>query len=203
MICEGPKKGRHSAWMCECACSNNIFVHCSGVELRGGGRTSCGCATQTRLEDLTGQVFGHFMVIGRGPNIGKAPGWYYNCDCGNPDQILLRAYQMNKGTPEDCVCSNNPNVQGIYGPFIDRQTALKQGIKQYLGQGIKQYFPGSTCKQGHVAPRVTGGGECMECQRIATTKKRAEGCFREYAIADIPTGSHSDQPCGFYYFELL
>ena len=61
----------------------------------------------------------------------------------------------------------------VYGPFLSR--------KQAQEKGLKQYFPGTTCKQGHVAPRVTSGGTCMECKRIATAKKQAEGYFRDYA----------------------
>ena len=60
----------------------------------------------------------------------------------------------------------------VYGPFLSR--------KQAQEKGLKQYFPGTTCKQGHVTPRVTSGGECMECKRIASGKKRDEGYFREY-----------------------
>lgn len=59
-----------------------------------------------------------------------------------------------------------------YGPFLTR--------KQAQEKGLKQYFPGTTCKQGHIAPRVTSGGQCMECKRTALSKKREEGYFRDY-----------------------
>jgi 5-methylcytosine-specific restriction endonuclease McrA len=32
--------------------------------------------------------------------------------------------------------------------------------------GLKRYFPGSTCKQGHVAERLTSNGSCLECCRL-------------------------------------
>ena len=60
----------------------------------------------------------------------------------------------------------------VYGPFLSR--------KQAQEKGLKQYFPGTTSKQGHVAPRVTSGGQCMVCKNIAQAKKRSEGYFREY-----------------------
>jgi hypothetical protein len=46
-----------------------------------------------------------------------------------------------------------------YGPFISR--------KQAQAQGLKQYFPGSTCKHGHVEPRLVSNCKCMECCRNA------------------------------------
>ncbi|MFL2517232.1 MAG: hypothetical protein ACJ0GX_11785, partial [Parasynechococcus sp.] len=75
---------------------------------------------------------------------------------------------------KDCGCSKDPYMKGIYGPLIDRQTALKQGLSQY--------FSGSTCINGHISPRMTAGGSCMECNRIASAKKRDDGYFREYAV---------------------
>lgn len=173
VVSAGPKKGRHAGWLCKCACGNQELVHCSGSELRGGGRKSCGCANQSRLIDLTGQVFGRLTVLGRGTNIGETPGWSCSCDCGNPKPILLRADQLQKGIREDCDCSKDPYGRGIFGPFIDRKTALSQGLKQY--------FSGSACPKGHISPRITAGGSCTTCKKQIADKKRAEGYFREYA----------------------
>lgn len=172
VVSAGPKKGRHAGWLCKCSCGNSELVHCSGAELRGGGRKSCGCANQSRVIDLTGKIFGRLTVLRRGPNIGQTPGWSCSCDCGNPEPILLRADQLKKGIPGDCGCSKDPYGKGIYGPFLSRAQSKEKGLKQY--------FLGTSCKQGHVAPRVTSGGECMECKRIASAKKRAEGYFLEY-----------------------
>ena len=60
----------------------------------------------------------------------------------------------------------------VYGPFISRKQAQKKGLKQY--------FPGSTCKKGHVEPRYVSGGRCIVCQRIQLAKKREEGYFLKY-----------------------
>ena len=112
-------------------------------------------------------------MLERGPNIGQTPGWSCSCDCGNPETILLRAAQLKKGIPEDCGCSKDPYGKGVYGPFLSREQAKEKGLKRC--------FPGTTCKQGHVAPRVTAGGQCIVCKNIAQAKKRAEGYFRDYA----------------------
>ena len=173
VVGEAPKKGRHSAWFCQCACGNPVLVHSSGVELRGGVRKSCGCAHEIGLIDLTDQVFGRLTVLGRGENIGKRVAWLCLCDCGNPNPILLRSDQLTKGIRNDCGCSQNPYHQGVFGPFLTR--------KQAQERGLKQYFPGTTCKEGHIAPRITRGGGCMECNRLTQSKKREEGYFRDYA----------------------
>jgi hypothetical protein len=60
----------------------------------------------------------------------------------------------------------------IYGPFITR--------KEALAKGLKQYYPGSLCPKGHLAPRFTSGGRCIVCQKELMEQKRAEGYFREY-----------------------
>ena len=67
---------------------------------------------------------------------------------------------------------NNPYTKGIYGPFIDRQTALKKGLTQY--------FPGTACPKDHVSPRLTSGGSCIVCHQELMSKKLANGYFREY-----------------------
>ncbi len=37
-------------------------------------------------------------------------------------------------------------------------------------RGLVRYFTGEPCSNGHVAPRVTGSGSCVVCNRIAARK---------------------------------
>lgn len=60
----------------------------------------------------------------------------------------------------------------IYGPFLTRKIAKERGLKQY--------FPGSLCPNGHLSPRFTSGGRCITCQKDLMKQKREEGYFREY-----------------------
>ena len=56
--------------MCRCDCGKEVVV--VGSSLRRGNTKSCGCLKIKRakehLDDLTGQRFGHLVVIKRGPN---------------------------------------------------------------------------------------------------------------------------------------
>lgn len=46
--------------------------------------------------------------------------------------------------------------------------------------GLKRYFPGSTCKHGHIAERLTINGSCVECVRL-----KAVAAYRANPEADL------------------
>ena len=52
----------------------------------------------------------------------------------------------------------------IYGPFITRQQAQ--------AEGLKNYFTGQTCCNGHVSPYSVSAWTCVTCQQNRG-KKRA------------------------------
>lgn len=52
-------------------------------------------------------------------------------------------------------------MQEVYGPFIDRATALERGLNWY--------FDGRRCKRDHVAPHHVKGG-CRLCRIAAATR---------------------------------
>jgi hypothetical protein len=56
-------------------------------------------------------------------------------------------------------------MQEVYGPFIDRATAMEQGLSWY--------FDGRECKRGHVAPHHVRGG-CQLCRIAAATRWQRE-----------------------------
>lgn len=171
VVDKAPPKGRHAAWLCRCCCGNKELVYASGSELRTGVVRSCGCDHQSRLDDLTGKVFGQLTVVRRGANFGTQTGWLCKCSCGNAELINARASQLKKNITTDCGCSSNPYGKGIYGPFLDRATAK--------AKGLSQYFPGTACPQGHIAARSTHGGGCLLCHRDYQHEKQQEGYFRE------------------------
>ena len=61
--------------------------------------------------------------------------------------------------------------QLIYGPFISREQAK--------AQGLKQYFDGKQCIHGHVSARQVLNNACLACSRLrdkkrsGTTKRKA------------------------------
>jgi len=43
--------------------------------------------------------------------------------------------------------------------------------KEAKEQGLEFYFTGNLCKQGHLSPRITARGECLECRKIGWKKQ--------------------------------
>jgi len=58
-----------------------------------------------RLIDLTEQKFGKLTVIKRGENTknGRVQ-WLCQCDCGNPELVLVRADCLKNGNTQSCGC---------------------------------------------------------------------------------------------------
>lgn len=63
--------------------------------------------------DLTNQQFGRLTVIERGPNIGKAVAWYCKCNCGNPNQILVRGDHLRRKEILSCGCLQKETFSNI------------------------------------------------------------------------------------------
>ena len=53
----------------------------------------------------------------------------------------------------------------IYGPFLS--------LRDARAQGLKRFFTGKPCKQGHIAERFTSSNTCIQCsqERAAKTKR--------------------------------
>ena len=118
------KSGKvYSKWKCICDCQKNKqeknkkYTYVRSNDLRNGRTVSCGCFHQEirhtvkiihpaiRVEDLIGQKFNHLTVIKRGENTndGKAR-WWCECDCKNPELVLIRARNLKNGNTTSCGC---------------------------------------------------------------------------------------------------
>jgi 5-methylcytosine-specific restriction endonuclease McrA len=63
--------------------------------------------------------------------------------------------------------------------------------------GLVRYFPGSTCKHGHVAERLTSNGSCLECCRLNTIAK-----YRADPAANLAKQRVVRQKPGYYERKL-
>ena len=52
----------------------------------------------------------------------------------------------------------------IYGPFLS--------LKQARAQGLKRYYTGKPCKNGHVAVRFVQGSQCVTCKALWASKSQ-------------------------------
>jgi hypothetical protein len=84
------------------------------------------------FKDLTGQKFGRLIVIKRGENYVSPKGyitsrWWCQCDCGNPELVLVSRNNLKNGATKSCGCYkseraslthkkyNSYNLSGEYG----------------------------------------------------------------------------------------
>lgn len=59
----------------------------------------------SKVIDISGQKFGRLTAIKRGPNIsGSKIRWICICECGNPNEILVRADALKCGSTKSCGC---------------------------------------------------------------------------------------------------
>jgi hypothetical protein len=58
-------------------------------------------------------------------------------------------------------------------PLVPAEVDLPTSRRAAVDAGAVRYFNGKACPAGHVAPRYTRGGYCVECQRAATRVDKA------------------------------
>ena len=56
--------------------------------------------------DLTGQKYGHLVVLGPAENIGERTAWLCQCDCGR--QVVVKTHHLRSGHTKSCGCQNGP-----------------------------------------------------------------------------------------------
>ena len=107
------KKGALYHAVCKCACGK-VVVAAPG-NLRKG-RESCGCIPRSRkpaLIDLTGQTFGHLVVVGmqqltnKATTGGKGGAYYAICKClkcGKQDHPVIPT-SLRRGASTSCGCN--------------------------------------------------------------------------------------------------
>ena len=77
-------------WYCECSCGQARII--PGYTLKNGGTTSCG-----HKEDMIGQIFDDWEVIGEGKKQGYA---LCKCSCGAVKEV--QKYSLRKGISKSC-----------------------------------------------------------------------------------------------------
>ena len=131
-----------------------------------------------KILDLTGEKFGRLTVIRRGPDHILPSGkhivqWYCQCDCGNPNLILVYTDNLRRKNTESCGCLNKEkisNAQKEYNLYdLTRDFGIgytKKGeefwfdledyekIKDYCWYYDKNGYVTTNCYQNHTQIRL-------------------------------------------------
>lgn len=106
-------------------------------------------ATEKRLIDLTGQRFGHLVVISRESKYRRNSTWRCLCDCGK--ETVVRGDVLSRGTTKSCGCGkgikhgyfHEPWYQSYKGMMERCYLASNGNYKQYGGKGV------TVCEEWH------------------------------------------------------
>lgn len=140
-------RGKHSLSECLCECGNRTIVLNS--LLKRGATKSCGCLT--RVEDLTGRVFGRLAVIEMISTPGRNTECLCRCECGKVS--TKTATRVKSGEVRSCGCMaaesldagrlpthgmRGERVYSVWSSMKARcQNIGDQAYYRYGGRGIK------------------------------------------------------------------
>lgn len=121
--------GKHRrTWLCQCDCGNQCYV--TTENLRRGDTPSCGCITREnrrkQLKDLSGQRFGHLLVLNYIGTINGNSKYKVRCDCGKEYEVF--ANNLIQGCTTSCGC-----VKESHGENKIKEILTKNNIP-YINQ---------------------------------------------------------------------
>ena len=200
-------KNHSRRWHCKCDCGNEIDVF--GQSLVQGLTKSCGCfnnEVKRQFEDLTGQRFGHWIVLERVDNIIKPSGgldlaYLCKCDCGT-ERIVL-AQSLKNGNSLSCGCVHQSKGELYLSDILDELhikyvAQLKfedlrspNGVKLSFDFGLyyDDVLVGLVEYQGqqhYVAVDFFGGEETYNRQIIYDDMKRLYALEHNIPLLEIP-----------------
>lgn len=133
----GRKQGNEHIWHCRCQCGNECDV--VGGSLRANRTKSCGCLKKEtdkqpkgNVIDEVGHKYGHLTVIKRaGSTSGGIAMWECECDCGNPNHIIVTGDNLRRGHTQSCGCERRSHGE----------LKVEQILKENNIKFIQEYRP--------------------------------------------------------------
>ena len=93
----------NSIWKCKCECGNETIVPTNN--LTSGNTKSCGkCVKKNKYEDLTGQTFGYWKVLGLHEDKGYTRMWLCHCTACDKVDRPVSAKNLKSGASQSCGC---------------------------------------------------------------------------------------------------
>lgn len=95
-----------SRFVARCDCGKEIVVR--GRSLKSGNSLSCGCsqmaARESKVVDISGQVFGRLTVLARSGSSKQGALWSCQCSCGK--SAVVAGKVLRSGNSTSCGCLN-------------------------------------------------------------------------------------------------
>lgn len=104
------KRGNEWYWKCQCDCGNICTI--AGTSLRANRTKSCGCwkkeadkQPKGNVKNEIGNKYSHLTVIARAGSTPRGVAlWECECDCGNPNHIIVTGDNLRRGHTRSCGC---------------------------------------------------------------------------------------------------
>ena len=134
-------------WECKCDCGNVCYISVSSLV---NERTrSCGCLKQEsdrnpkgNVIDMVGQQWGHLTVIARaGSNKNGQALWECECDCGNPNHLIILGDNLRRGHTTSCGCERMS-----HGEFAVNNLLKENEIPFEMEKAMFKYSNGHIAK---------------------------------------------------------
>ena len=140
-----PVEGKSCAWwLCKCSCGNYIAVR--GYSLRQGVTKSCGCKHH-EVNDITGNRYGHLVVLRFVEMREHFSYWECICDCGNT--VITRGANLTSSKMKVCRigCDGRPeNIredERVFKKYV--QSAGRRDIQFCLTQDMFSLLIHQSC----------------------------------------------------------
>ena len=171
----GKYKGK-CMWKCKCDCGNEIVV--STNNLRSGNTSSCGkCVKQNKFEDLTGQTFGYWKVLGLHEDKGYTRMWMCHCTACDKVDRPVSAKNLKSGASQSCGCTHS-NKERIKEKINDNLAGQKFGhltVLEYAGNG--KWKCECDCKDKNIVYTTS--------QRLKSGHTQSCGCLQKERASEL------------------
>ena len=163
VIERAPNQKGHTMWKCICQnCGREKLAY--GVNLRRGTQSNCGYQNcgGTRIEDLTGQIFGELTI--RKQEIIKGH-TYFTCKCSCGKEITIRATNVLDGHTRSCGHLRSEGKPIEPGAIFGEITVLEQLEKSDKFQ-CKQYKCLCSCGKEFITTGVNLRKGIQSCGHV-------------------------------------
>jgi hypothetical protein len=164
--------GKTRGWRIKCRCScGKIFT---GPESLVRRLRSCGCR-QHQIEDLTGQTFGHALVLGPAARTHHEIRWLCRCDCGT--EFATAGTRLKSGKTGSCGCHRYDNVRLLQG-----QADLNDEVQRYRNNARRR---GLEFTLSHDEATALLTSPCSYCGALPRARKSQRARFGRARVTGI------------------